>query len=348
LEEYTHKPAEFQPDTAPSEPLNRSRQSIDSLTSQPVVRPQHRRASEGQPQTAQYYAYRPVMRPMYRPVPPLHYAPNNYHPNQLHRIQEQPGNAPIYVRQQMEPTMVYRPVPNYLPERPIMYGTLSYTPMERPFIGYRPERPLTMVPPERTASPSYSIHSGVSSHSTYTRPMGYRPERPRAMAPPERTSSPAHSIHSGVSSHSTFTRPMAYRPERPPTLAPPERTASPAHSVHGSNSSAHIAYARPMPTRPTQPVQYNYAQSVQHQPPNTSPIVMPNVPVGQPTRRGSDASINSTILTHGNSTIVREALIPHENLESYRQEVKKSNDPIKQFQFAKQLILVAEGIPIVI
>jgi hypothetical protein len=38
-----------------------------------------------------------------------------------------------------------------------------------------------------------------------------------------------------------------------------------------------------------------------------------------------------------------EILIPHENLEAYRQEVKKSNDPVKQFEFAKQLILVAEG-----
>ena len=37
------------------------------------------------------------------------------------------------------------------------------------------------------------------------------------------------------------------------------------------------------------------------------------------------------------------ATIPHENLEAYRMEVKASKDPIKQFEFAKQLVIVAEG-----
>jgi hypothetical protein len=44
------------------------------------------------------------------------------------------------------------------------------------------------------------------------------------------------------------------------------------------------------------------------------------------------------------STTTASISIPHENLEAYRQEVKKSKDPIQQFEFAKQLILVAEGI----
>lgn len=41
---------------------------------------------------------------------------------------------------------------------------------------------------------------------------------------------------------------------------------------------------------------------------------------------------------------VQEALLHHQDLESYRKTVKKSNDPKMQLDFAKQLVTVAEGI----
>ncbi|KAJ3331052.1 hypothetical protein HDU91_003426, partial [Kappamyces sp. JEL0680] len=82
--------------------------------------------------------------------------------------------------------------------------------------------------------------------------------------------------------------------------------------------------------------------------PTSRPMMAPQpyrpfVPVSSGPGPDSDTvSLHSTTTTT-TSVRVRETLIPHENLEAYRQEVKKSKDPIKQFDFAKQLILVAEG-----
>jgi hypothetical protein len=53
-------------------------------------------------------------------------------------------------------------------------------------------------------------------------------------------------------------------------------------------------------------------------------------------------SSNTTTNTAA-TTAVREALLHHEDLESYRKTVKKSSDPKIQLDFAKQLITVAEG-----
>jgi hypothetical protein len=92
--------------------------------------------------------------------------------------------------------------------------------------------------------------------------------------------------------------------------------------------------------------------------PNMRPILYHQVPLHptpmpsfrpmlhNPDRRSSDTSseISMSARNANTSAVVREALIPHGNLEEYRQDVKKSNDPIKQFGFAKQLILVAEGL----
>ena len=61
----------------------------------------------------------------------------------------------------------------------------------------------------------------------------------------------------------------------------------------------------------------------------------------QPMRKESDA-----YSTYSNESGVSNSLsfVPHSNLESYRQEIKISRDPVKHFEFGKQLILVAEGI----
>lgn len=72
----------------------------------------------------------------------------------------------------------------------------------------------------------------------------------------------------------------------------------------------------------------------------------PFVPVKSAMQDSSDtASIHSNATTSmtDSSRQIKDALIPHENLEAYRQTVKKSKDPKQQFAFAKQLIIVAEG-----
>ena len=55
---------------------------------------------------------------------------------------------------------------------------------------------------------------------------------------------------------------------------------------------------------------------------------------------------SDTYSTYSNESGVSNSLsfVPHSNLESYRQEIKISRDPVKHFEFGKQLILVAEGI----
>ncbi|KAJ3310803.1 hypothetical protein HDV04_004668 [Boothiomyces sp. JEL0838] len=104
----------------------------------------------------------------------------------------------------------------------------------------------------------------------------------------------------------------------------------------------HGQYVRP--PMPYPPMHYNQPHY------NTGPNYRPPMNYGNPTgfvpvrsnlaRDFDNMSLHSVATNATGQTALRP--LPSESLESYRQQVKKSNDPVMQFDFAKHLISVAE------
>ena len=89
--------------------------------------------------------------------------------------------------------------------------------------------------------------------------------------------------------------------------------------------------------------QYGANNQVMHQHSQNSVARNPQPQQHHQHRKESDAMSNHSNESGVSGVSVPLNFVPHENLESYRQEIKNSKDPIKHFEFGKQLILVAEG-----
>jgi hypothetical protein len=109
-------------------------------------------------------------------------------------------------------------------------------------------------------------------------------------------------------------------------------------SPNSENAGPPMLYRRPSPGIPGSNREFSDTASVRSQSNYSGYNVRPYMPSQHyNARRDSDAgSVHSSDNSSG-------IYIPHENLEVYRREVKKSKDPEQYFEFGKQLILVSEG-----
>ncbi|KAI8902119.1 hypothetical protein BC833DRAFT_613964 [Globomyces pollinis-pini] len=160
---------------------------------------------------------------------------------------------------------------------------------------------------------------------------------------------------------------------RPPTYRPHSNQPNPhapmAHGVGGdinNRSSPYLPHSQPPLTHnpsvrsdgySTAPGAYPYgsdlghSQSVrseyglvshQHHNPGAQPST--NYYPAMSTNANRDADTVSVRSAATAMTSQSTLVVPVENLEQYRQQVKNSHDPVMQFDFAKRLIEVAEGL----
>ena len=206
---------------------------------------------------------------------------------------------------------------------------------------YSGEQGYTAPPARYSGEQGHAAAARYSGEQGYTAPPArYSGEQGAALRP-----SPNPHRPRSRSPNNQYVEPgnLAYRiPSYEPGFAPPthliyNQNQYPQHRmVWPSNDSGSVysGVSNHQQQRMIPPQNYNSM-------PNQQQRVMQR-PQNHSRNQDDTASVYST-----NSNNVREVLIPHENLEQYRQDVKKSNDPAQQFAFAKQLILVAEGILII-
>jgi hypothetical protein len=208
---------------------------------------------------------------------------------------------------------------------------------------YSGEQGYTAPPARYSGEQGHAAAARYSGEQGYTAPPArYSGEQGAALRP-----SPNPHRPRSRSPNNQYVEPgnLAYRiPSYEPGFAPP------THLIYDSMSYQYPQHRMVWPSNDSGSV-YSGVSNHQQQrmiPPqnyNSMPNQQQRVmqrPQNHSRNQDDTASVYST-----NSNNVREVLIPHENLEQYRQDVKKSNDPAQQFAFAKQLILVAEGILII-
>ena len=216
-------------------------------------------------------------------------------------------------------------------------------------------QPQLMESPQTGSILSNSANMDQYTNSNHHNQKVSRPG-PIAFVPysqaPYPSHQPSHSSHQ-ASQQVTSTPQQAIYAHQQAIYAPQQVTSIPQQVVSVPQQAIYapqqVIYApQQVLSAPPHQSQYDYYLLQKQASSNTIPQqqmypIVPQTFHNARLQTPSNLDMSDAISIRSGGTSATSATIPHENLEAYRTEIKKSKDPVKQFEFSKQLVLVAEG-----